>query len=185
MVYKSTTAKSLLLLFILLFSVSLFNYVRAFDFEVGGDDGWAVPPAKDPDMYNDWASKNRFQVDDTIHFKYKKDSVMVVREEDYKKCRSTHPIFFSNNGATLVKLDRSGLFYFISGVAGHCERGQKMIIKVMGHSDGPGASPGGNQTGTPPPPGAPDSGVAGPDMARVLAMASVQLVLVLVGSIFF
>lgn len=66
MVYKSTTAKSLLLLFILLFSVSLFNYVRAFDFEVGGDDGWAVPPAKDPDMYNDWASKNRFQVDDTI-----------------------------------------------------------------------------------------------------------------------
>lgn len=67
----------------------------------------------------------------TTDFQYKKDSVLVVTEAEYQKCRSTQPIFFSNNGDTVVTLDRPGLFYFISGVSGHCERGQKMIIKVL------------------------------------------------------
>lgn len=56
---------------------------------------------------------------------------MVVTEEEYQKCRSSHPFFYSNNGDTIFKLERPGLFYFISGVSGHCERGQKMIIKVL------------------------------------------------------
>ncbi|CAL2248978.1 unnamed protein product [Prunus armeniaca] len=60
-----------------------------------------------------------------------KDSVMVVTKDEYEKCRSAHPIFFSNNGVTAFTLHRTGLFYFISGVSGHCERGQKMIIKVL------------------------------------------------------
>ena len=64
-------------------------------------------------------------------FKYQKDSIMVVTEEEYNKCHSSHPILFSNNGDTIVSLDRPGLFFFISGVTGHCERGQKMIIKVL------------------------------------------------------
>ncbi|XP_026415935.1 early nodulin-like protein 1 [Papaver somniferum] len=76
-----------------------------------------------------------------IGFKYGKDSVMVVSDSDYKACNSTQPIFFSNNGNTIFKLDRSGYFYFISGVSGHCERGQKMIIKVMAVEE---ASPSGD-----------------------------------------
>lgn len=63
---------------------------------------------------------------------------MVVTESEYKKCRSMHPIFFSNNGRTEFKFDRAGLFYFISGVSGHCERGERMIIKIIA---GPGAPP--------------------------------------------
>ncbi|KAI5322466.1 hypothetical protein L3X38_031538 [Prunus dulcis] len=56
---------------------------------------------------------------------------MVVTKDGYEKCHSAHPIFFSNNGVTVFTLDRRpGLFYFISGVSGHCERGQK-IIKVL------------------------------------------------------
>ncbi|KAM1186793.1 hypothetical protein ACFX2G_016231 [Malus domestica] len=84
-------------------------------------------------MYNKWASKKRFKVDDTIYFSYKKntDSVLVVTKEDYKNCNSDQPIYFSNDGYSVVILDRPGLFYFISGVAGRCEKGQKMIIKVM------------------------------------------------------
>ncbi|XP_010249435.2 PREDICTED: early nodulin-like protein 1 [Nelumbo nucifera] len=89
-------------------------------------------------MYNEWASKNRFQIGDAIRFKYKKDSVMAVSDSDYKRCNSTYPIFFSNNGNTLYRLDHSGLFYFISGASGHCERGQKMIIKVMSPEDSEG-----------------------------------------------
>ncbi|CAL2250132.1 unnamed protein product [Prunus armeniaca] len=42
---------------------------------------------------------------------------MVVTKDEYEKCHSAHPIFFSNNGVTWG--------------SGHCERGQKMIIKVL------------------------------------------------------
>lgn len=56
---------------------------------------------------------------------------MVVTESEYDKCRSSQPLYFSNNGDTTVVLDRPGLFFIMSGVTGHCERGQKMIVKVL------------------------------------------------------
>ncbi|KAJ0977324.1 hypothetical protein J5N97_012798 [Dioscorea zingiberensis] len=122
--------------------------VSSFEFQVGGASGWSVPSSKDSQFYNHWASDNRFKIGDTINFKYEKDSVMVVGEEDYDKCDSAHPVFFSNSGNTVFSFDRSGMFYFISGIAEHCQKGQKMIIKVMGHSEGPGTSPAaGNHTG--------------------------------------
>ncbi|KAJ6340145.1 NTEPC [Salix viminalis] len=118
-------------LFLIIFSsIFQFYFVISTEFLVGGEDGWTIPK-KDSQMYIEWASKNRFKVDDTVQFKYNKDSVLVVTEEEYQKCRSAHPLFFSNDGDSVFKLDRPGLFYFISGVAGHCERGQKMIIKVL------------------------------------------------------
>ncbi|KAK9288330.1 hypothetical protein L1049_016781 [Liquidambar formosana] len=115
--------------------------------EIGGDKGWALPKSKDDgQFYNQWASKNRFKINDTVHFKYEKDSVLVVTDEEYDKCRSLHPMFFSNNGDTVFTLNRSDLFYFISGVAGHCDRGQKMVIKVLEPENPP---PPENQNGTP------------------------------------
>ncbi|PNX74203.1 early nodulin-like protein 1-like [Trifolium pratense] len=121
-----------LFLILILFSASQFLVINGAQFEVGGKVGWVVPNSKDKDeMYNQWASQNRFKIDDTIHFKYEKDSVMVVSEEEYEKCKSARPLFFGNNGDTVFKFERPGLFYFISGVSGHCTRGQKMIIKVL------------------------------------------------------
>lgn len=73
------------------------------------------------------------------------DSMMVVDEDAYDDCNSEKPIFYANNGKSVVRLDRPGLFYFISGVAGHCKKGQKMIVKVLGQSSSPESSP-------PPPP---------------------------------
>ncbi|XP_060676350.1 early nodulin-like protein 5 [Ziziphus jujuba] len=122
---------SKLLLSFLLLSTFKFFFVTCTKFEVGGTNGWEVPKNKNQQFYNQWASQNRFNVNDTVYFKYKKDSVMEVTEEEYGKCHSTHPLFFSNNGETVFKLDRPGFFFFISGVAGHCQRGQKMIIKVL------------------------------------------------------
>ncbi|KAI4319187.1 hypothetical protein MLD38_032817 [Melastoma candidum] len=117
---------------LLLVLSNAFAAVRCSQFQVGGEDGWAVPKSRnDKDMYNDWASDNRFKIDDSIRFEYQKDSVLAVTEEEYDKCKSSHPMFFSNNGDTTFVLDRPGLFYFISGVSGHCERGQRMIIKVL------------------------------------------------------
>lgn len=66
-----------------------------------------------------------------LGFVYKKDSVMTVREEEYEKCRVSHPIFFSNGGDTSYNLTHPGLFYFISGVATHCQKGLKMVVKVL------------------------------------------------------
>nr|AFK38425.1 unknown [Medicago truncatula] len=121
-----------LLLCLILFSASQILVINCTEFEVGGRIGWVVPDSKDKDdMYNQWASQNRFKIDDTVHFKYEKDSVMVVNEEEYGQCKSTRPLFFGNNGNTVFKFERPGMFYFISGVSGHCTRGQKMIIKVL------------------------------------------------------
>ncbi|XP_009605275.1 early nodulin-like protein 21 [Nicotiana tomentosiformis] len=106
-------------------------YVSSLEFQVGDTTGWAVPPSNNTNFYNNWASAMRFKVGDTIRFKYKKDSVMEVTENEYKKCNSTRPHFFSNTGNTMFKLDRSGYFYFVSGAAGHCERGERMIVRVL------------------------------------------------------
>ncbi|XP_061365218.1 early nodulin-like protein 6 [Gastrolobium bilobum] len=131
MVALFKTSYPLFLCFIL-FYLSHVLLVNCTEFEVGDLDGWVVPKSKDNDeMYNQWASQNRFKVNDTVRFMFNKDSVMVVTEEEYGKCRSSRPVFFSNNGDTVFKFDRPGLFYFISGVSGHCDRGQKMIIKVL------------------------------------------------------
>ncbi|KAI8028750.1 hypothetical protein ACSBR2_010662 [Camellia fascicularis] len=141
MIMSSTTLTLLLLL-----SCSHLLSVASFQFEVGDNQGWVVPPANDSKIYNDWASENRFQIGDTVHFKYKKDSVMEVSESEYKNCNSTHPTFFSNTGTTVYKLDRPGLFYFISGSAGHCRRGQRMIIKVLSHEDAQSGGSGGGSS---------------------------------------
>ncbi|CAN4082350.1 unnamed protein product [Withania somnifera] len=103
----------------------------SMEFQVGDTTGWAVPPENDTTFYNNWASAMRFKIGDTIRFKYKKDSVMEVTEYEYKKCNSTHPNFFSNTGNTMFTLDHTGYFYFMSGAAGHCERGQRMIVRVI------------------------------------------------------
>ncbi|XP_010525253.1 PREDICTED: early nodulin-like protein 1 [Tarenaya hassleriana] len=92
---------------------------------------WVVPPANSSDTFNDWASKKRFQVGDILQFKYNKDSVMEVKMEDYRNCDSSRPRRFSNTGKTRFRLDHSRAFYFISGMSGHCEKGQKLIVKVI------------------------------------------------------
>ncbi|KAJ6776851.1 EARLY NODULIN-LIKE PROTEIN 21 [Salix koriyanagi] len=126
---SSTMQMSLFLMTIL--SSLQFLSVSSFEYQIGGNEGWVVPPANDTGIYNDWASENRFQVGDTVRFRYRKDSVMEVSVEDYKKCNSSHPNFFSNTGNDVVHLNRSGSFYFMSGVSGHCEKGQRMIVKVV------------------------------------------------------
>ncbi|CAN4079169.1 unnamed protein product [Withania somnifera] len=106
-------------------------HASSMEFQVGDTTGWAVPPENDTIFYNNWASAMRFKIGDAIRFKYKKDSVMEVTDQEYKKCNSTRPSFFSNTGNTMFTLDHTGYFYFMSGAAGHCERGQRMIVRVI------------------------------------------------------
>ena len=41
--------------------------VYSIEFQVGGDKGWVIPTSKDStDLYDVWASKNRFNINDTL-----------------------------------------------------------------------------------------------------------------------
>ncbi|CAI9773501.1 unnamed protein product [Fraxinus pennsylvanica] len=117
-------------LFVILFFACFTCTSFAYQFNVGGKTGWVVNPSEN---YNNWAGRMRFQVNDTLLFKYKKgmDSVLVVNKDDYEKCNTEKPIIRMEDGNSVFKFDRSGPFYFISGNKGNCDKGQKMIIVVL------------------------------------------------------
>ncbi|XP_023743680.1 early nodulin-like protein 1 [Lactuca sativa] len=116
------------LLFII--SAGFFRSCYGYTFHVGGKNGWVIDPRE---SYNHWAERNRFQVNDTLVFKYKKgmDSVLVVNEEAYHNCNKTDPKETLNDGYSVFKFTRSGPFFFISGHDGKCENGEKLWIVVM------------------------------------------------------
>ncbi|KDP24111.1 hypothetical protein JCGZ_25768 [Jatropha curcas] len=108
----------------------LFGSSEAYKFYVGGRDGWVLNPSEN---YTQWPHRNRFQVNDTLFFKYKKgsDSVFVVKKDDFNSCNTKNPIQSLTDGDSLFTFDRSGPFYFISGHADNCKKGQKLIIIVL------------------------------------------------------
>ncbi|XP_018469308.2 early nodulin-like protein 3 [Raphanus sativus] len=114
------------------------GFSNGYKFYVGGRVGWVLTPSED---YSHWSYRNRFQVNDTLYFKYPKgkDSVLEVSEEEYKTCNTTHPITTLTDGDSLYVLSRSGPFFFVSGNSENCFKGQKLPVKVMstahhGHS---------------------------------------------------
>ncbi|XP_058217603.1 early nodulin-like protein 3 [Rhododendron vialii] len=122
-------SQRLLYLFFVLFT-SLIGWLQAYQFNVGGQEGWVSNPSE---SYNPWAQRMRFQVNDTLLFKYMKglDSVLVVTREDYDNCNTKEPIVKMDGGDSVFKLDRSGPFYFISGNKTNCQKGQKLIVVVL------------------------------------------------------
>ncbi|KAL6523425.1 hypothetical protein OROGR_017028 [Orobanche gracilis] len=117
---------------LLLLLSSMINFSEAKELGVGGKRSlWQVPST--PDEYNKWAERKRFQIGDSIVMKYdgKIDSVLQVTEENYKSCNRSNPIQSYNDGNSRITLHKSGLFYFISGAEGHCEKGQKVVVRVL------------------------------------------------------
>ncbi|XP_006280562.2 early nodulin-like protein 2 [Capsella rubella] len=127
----SAIMKTLCFSFIILSSfATLFSVTDALRFNVGGNGVWDLNPQEN---YNTWAERNRFQVNDTLFFKYPKgsDSVQQVMKADFDGCNIRNPIKNFDNGESVVTLDRSGPFYFISGNQDHCKKGQKLIVVVL------------------------------------------------------
>ncbi|XP_008812158.2 early nodulin-like protein 2 [Phoenix dactylifera] len=110
--------------------IGLVSSSEAYVFYVGGRNGWGLKPTED---YGSWAARNRFQVNDTLVFKYEKgnDSVLVVKKEDYDSCNLTNPIQRLDDGNSVFKFDRSGPFYFISGTGDRCQKGEKLMVVVL------------------------------------------------------
>ncbi|XP_059301191.1 early nodulin-like protein 1 isoform X2 [Lycium ferocissimum] len=127
--------------------VCLISSCYAYQFYVGGKAGWVPNPSEN---YNHWAERMRFQVNDTLVFKYKKgsNSALVVNKDDYDKCNTNNPIKKMDDGNSIFKFDQSGLFYFISGNKDDCEKGsQKLIVLVLAIRPPPPPPP----SPTPPP----------------------------------
>ncbi|KAL6529716.1 hypothetical protein OROGR_015339 [Orobanche gracilis] len=132
---------------LVLFSALTFssNSSHALQFTVGGKCGWRLNPSEN---YNHWAARMRFQVNDTLFFKYKKgsDSVLLVNREDYHACNTGgHPKSKLDDGHSVFKFHRSGPFFFISGNKSRCMDGEKLIIVVLAarskHSSPPPPAP--------------------------------------------
>ncbi|GAV80593.1 Cu_bind_like domain-containing protein, partial [Cephalotus follicularis] len=146
---------------------------QAYKFCVGGRDGWVLNPHE---SYNHWAERNRFQVNDTLFFKYKKgsDSALVVTKDDYNSCNTKNPILSLEDGDSIFKFGRSGFFFFISGNGDNCNKGQKLIILVMAVRNKPqhpipSPSPPSPPSGSPSPESPPkvQPPVASPDSGKV------------------
>ncbi|KAG2652378.1 early nodulin-like protein 1 [Panicum virgatum] len=104
------------------------------EFRVGGPRGWRVPDANTSYIW--WATNNRFHVGDRLLFKYAQDSVLVVDRPAFDACNATEPLAAFSDGATTVRLDRPGFFCFISSEPGHCQQGQRLMVRVMVHPAG-------------------------------------------------
>ncbi|KGN45598.1 mavicyanin [Cucumis sativus] len=117
--------------YMLVISTAVMVAATAFQFKVGDEIGWQLPPTNDSEFYVYWASINRFQIGDSLSFEYKNDSVLMVEKWDYYHCNSSDPILGFNNGKGVIKLNRAGAFYFISGFSDHCRNGQRLLVRVM------------------------------------------------------
>ncbi|KAL8111876.1 early nodulin-like protein 2 [Apium graveolens] len=117
---------SVIILFIFLAASS----TEATNFLVGGINGWSTHPSED---YQTWSGRLRFQINDTLSFKYSKetDSVVVVSKDGYDKCNAANPISKLEGGDSTLMFDRSGPFYFITSNKTNCDQGQKLAIVVM------------------------------------------------------
>ncbi|CAK8569951.1 unnamed protein product [Lathyrus sativus] len=147
----AVSSSSILLLFLLF----AFAAAAPKDYLIGGKpDAWKVP-SSESDSLNKWAESVRFHIADHLIFTYEagKDSVLQVSKEDYDSCNISKPIKKYNDGKTKVRFDRSGPYYYISGEKGHCEKGEKVAVVVIGQRSpsvvpvSPAPSPGGGVEG--------------------------------------
>ncbi|XP_076892998.1 early nodulin-like protein 15 [Bidens hawaiensis] len=152
---------------LILFSLNFDTY-EATEFPVGGkENSWSIPTS--PNALNVWAQHERFKIGDSLVFKYdsKNDSVLQVEEGDYKKCIRTKPIQEYKDGNTVIKVNESAAFFFISGADGHCEKGEKLEVIVLSHkhsSPPPALSPNESPAVTTPVVEAPKSSAVGLDL---------------------
>ncbi|XP_075483216.1 uncharacterized protein LOC142523341 [Primulina tabacum] len=116
---------------VLVISMGYLCSSQTYTFYVGGDQGWIPHPSHI--SYSRWAEMNRFQINDTLVFKYKKgsDSVLVVTKDDYERCNKDSPLQVFKDGNSEFKFHKSGPFFFISGRTQHCEKGQKLVTVVL------------------------------------------------------
>lgn len=98
-------------------------------YKVGDSAGWTTIGHVD---YRAWAASKTFQVGDTIIFSYspKFHNVLQVTHDAYKSCNATSPIATYTTGNDSITITSRGHHWFLCGIPGHCQAGQKVDINV-------------------------------------------------------
>ncbi|KAF3943710.1 hypothetical protein ACB098_10G077400 [Castanea mollissima] len=112
----------------------------AATYNVGDSAGWTIQVPVD---YTKWSSTNNFHVGDKIVFTYNKQfhNVLQVSHQNFQSCNATSPVASYTSGSDSITLKSPGNFYYLCGVPGHCQAGQKVPIKVNRASASPSLAP--------------------------------------------
>ncbi|CAN0856688.1 unnamed protein product [Linum grandiflorum] len=107
--------------------------------KVGDSAGWTTIGSPD---YKQWAATKSFQVGDIVQFEYSPQfhNVMRVTHAMYRACNASSPLTTYTTGNDSVSITTRGHHYFICGVNGHCQSGQKVDINVL-RSSSPASAP--------------------------------------------
>ncbi|KAG6505518.1 hypothetical protein ZIOFF_037874 [Zingiber officinale] len=122
----------------LVFGIALLLVITSSEtreFLVGGaNTAWQIPP-------NTTDSLNHLEVRSS---KRLGAAVLEMTRKAYLSCNRSQLLAEHKDGTTAVELRRSGAYYFISGAAGACNEGQRLIVVVMSprppRAAGPGTS---------------------------------------------
>ncbi|KAF5204104.1 Early nodulin-like protein [Thalictrum thalictroides] len=115
-------------------------------YKVGDSTGWTTIGNYD---YKAWASSKNFKVGDILVFEYNTQfhNVLQVTHDQYRECNTSTPLATHTTGNDSIPIKKGGHFYFLCGIPGHCQSGQKVDIRVASKTapspGGAAPSPGG------------------------------------------
>ncbi|EYU46581.1 hypothetical protein MIMGU_mgv1a014576mg [Erythranthe guttata] len=117
------------LLWLLLIMISISGFCKGAVYKVGDYAGWTIVDNMD---YNKWASSKTFRVGDTLIFEYDNlfHNVLEVTRSEFHSCDAESPIATYDSGNDSVVIRSPGHYYYICGLEGHCQAGQKVDIRV-------------------------------------------------------
>ncbi|GAU24889.1 hypothetical protein TSUD_116130 [Trifolium subterraneum] len=131
--------KAVVLLMMIMVAAQVSN---AAVYKVGDSAGWTTMGNVN---YMKWAADKNFQIGDTIVFEYNAQyhNVMRVNRTMYKSCDASAPFKTFTTGNDSIRLTKGGHHFFLCGVPGHCQIGQKVDIniKVPASAKAPKVSP--------------------------------------------
>ncbi|EEF35208.1 cucumber peeling cupredoxin [Ricinus communis] len=166
-----------------------FQSAEAVVHVVGDALGWQNPP--NSTYYAEWAAARNFTIGDSLVFNFATGAhnVATVTLDDYSDCDTDSSLNLRNSGPATINLTANGMQYYICTFSGHCSRGQKLAINVVGTGtttpstpSPPGTTPSTpsppGTTVTPPPPPPPSTDSAASVASNVALMMLMSLVVV-------
>ncbi|XWS13617.1 hypothetical protein CRYUN_Cryun36dG0053200 [Craigia yunnanensis] len=119
---------------LLVVMAALLQLSHAAVYKVGDSGGWTIIGNID---YKQWAATKTFQVGDIILFEYNAQfhNVMRITHPMYKTCNASAPLDTYTTGNDSINITTKGHHYFLCGVPGHCQAGQKVDINVLRTSE--------------------------------------------------
>ncbi|KAM1104019.1 hypothetical protein ACFX2I_012408 [Malus domestica] len=126
-------------------------------YKVGDSAGWTTFGNVN---YKQWAASKTFQLGDVIRFEYNPQlhNVIRVTHAMYRSCNASLPLDSYTTGNDTITITTRGHYFYMCGVPGHCQAGQKVDINAMRHPSSAAPTPSALAPPTVPAPHAPTPG---------------------------